>query len=504
MTRPMALPPRSAVKGTRPMLERVGVVGLVASSVALVAAIVGLSVSYTSMAAIAVVAICAAVVAPRTAFGFSLAWILLIRPGYELVHMNLGGIEISEIDLLPLVATVAALAVRSSGETGLRGPRFGSIALILAYPAWLLLRFLILPTVSPIQVSPVVDYRNISMFSVIIPLLLFIQKLGFDSLFRLLMRVAYLACFIAIGAWALLMLGVLKPANTAFVYFHTASDVRPGGELLVVVLAVTLLVGNAPLIARSRALSFAVVAAEFLVSQTLSMVVAVVAGVIFHAVFHRDGRTTKRVLSAIIVVGVFAGLAVGGVAAGSRFDLGERLGESSAQYRATEFSKLIAVVESSPLTLVAGAGAGSAIAVPNVYTSAIDVKRDTHNSYGNVTLKGGLVALILFVMPVIWSMFRLRGSARTGASALSASLSAILVLTITVPFVWTAPGLTALVALLLGSLSAVGPLERLRLETGQRVSEPERRPGERLEPSEGPSKGAHRVGHTSVGLGRSL
>ncbi|WP_146243099.1 hypothetical protein [Curtobacterium sp. MCPF17_031] len=423
-----------------------------AVAIVAVVGIAGVTVTSTPLIAVAVVALAVAMFLPKPTFAVSLFWIFLVRPGYELLHMTIGGVAVTEIDLLPVLALAAVLAMPRNAKVSGKRVTVGTVALILAMPAWLTLRFIVVPPSGLLHVSPVVDYRNITMFCVVVPIWIYINKLGFAALFRLLMACAYLACGIAILAWVLLMSHLVAPANTTLVYFHAINDVRPGGELLVLVLAVALLVKRAPLLLGNRLLSMVVVAAEFAVSQTLSMVIAAVVGFVFFTVLFRGARSTGRVLAALVVLVLFGGVAVGGVAAGSRFDLGERLGESSAQYRATEFSQLTAAVTQSPANLVLGEGPGSALAVKNVYSGVVEIKRDTHNTYGNITLKGGLIALVLFLLPFGIGLRRLLKTKNEDDLRLAASLIAVAVLTITVPFVWTAAGLSALVALLFGAL----------------------------------------------------
>lgn len=429
---------------------------LVAVAIVAVVALAGVTVTSSPFIAVAVVALAVAMFFPKPTFAVSLSWIFLVRPGFELLHMTIGGVVVTEIDLLPVLALAAVLAMPGNGKVSGGRVAVGTVALVLAMPAWLTLRFLVIPPSGPLHVSPVVDYRNITMFCVVVPIWIYINKRGFAALFRLLMACAYLACGIAILAWVLLMSHLVEPANTTLVYFHAINDVRPGGEVLVLVLAVALLVKRAPLLLGNRLLSIVVVAAEFAVSQTLSMVIAAVAGFMFFTVLFRGPKSTGRVLAALVVLVLFGGVAVGGVAAGSRFDLGERLGESSAQYRATEFSQLTAAVTKSPATLLLGAGPGSALAVKNVYSGVVEIKRDTHNTYGNITLKGGLIALALFLLPPGIGLRRLLKTKNEDDLRLAASLIAVAVLTVTVPFVWTAAGLSALVALLFGALQPPG------------------------------------------------
>lgn len=449
---------------------------VVLAAVVVVVAVAGITVTSSPVVAVGIVALTGAILAPKPVFALSLFWVFLVRPGYEMLDVKVGGVAVTEVDLLPVLALVAVLAMSRDADSSDSRVRLSTVALVLALPAWLIVRFLVVPPSGFLHVSPVVDYRNITMFSVVAPLWLYVNKRGFAALFRLLMACAYLSCGIAIVAWGLLMTHVVAPANTTFVYFHAVNDVRPGAELLVLVLAVALLVNKAPLLLGNRLISFGIVAAEFAVSQTLSMVIAAVVGLVFFTVLFRGRRSAGRVLAVLVILGLFGGVAVGGVAAGSRFDLGERLGESSAEYRASEFTQLTAAVTQSPATLVLGAGPGSALAVKNVYSGVVEIKRDTHNTYGNITLKGGLIALALFLLPIAVGLRRLIKTRDESDLALAASLVAVAVLTVTVPFVWTAAGLSALVALLFGALQ---PARSLTLR-GTTPAAPESRTPHRL------------------------
>jgi hypothetical protein len=404
--------------------------------------------------ALAVAGAVLALVLPTPTLVISVLWVLLCRPGSEMFQTSIGSLTVTEIDILPLLATLAAFRVPSAD--GAR-PRVQSSSwmLILAWPTWYVIRAA-LPSagIAAHSGSIPVDLRNVSMYLVLIPLAIYMQRRGGRAGLKLVAYGAYIACAIALAAWLLLALGLVSPSRTTFVNFLSLSDVRPGGELLIAVTAVLLLLGQAPLAFGSRALSGFLLIAEVLVSQTLSLAIAIAAGFMVASLLRwRTFKFGQKLLS-IAAVLLFLTVAVGGTSADSRFNLTTRLGEDSAQYRIGELEVVYGELSTSILASTIGAGPGSIIAVGNPYTHQTDLKRDTHNVYANIALKTGLVGVALFLWPMLVFLRHLVVAKEARSRALAGSLVAVLVLSISVPFVWTAGGFSGLMILYLAALTS--------------------------------------------------
>jgi hypothetical protein len=399
------------------------------------------------------IVVCFAFIAPRLTFAVSILWIILCRPGVELVQMSIGSYHFTEVDLLPILALVAALMIPKAENLPGYQIDFGAWFLLLCWPLWFATRFA-LPTIGNVAVtSAAVDARNGTMYVVLIPIAAYVIRRGPESAVRLLAYGGYLACMIAIVAWVLLMTRTLKPALTAFVYFYAWNDVRPGGEILVVMLAVLFLLGRAPLLLGSRVLSFILIGGELLVSQTLSMVVAIVLGVVAATIFQwRKISFSRKALASLIAVLFFA-IAIGGIAPGSRFDLSARYDEASAEYRATEFDEVRTALMSSPLSIAVGNGPGASLPVLDVYTHQYQLKRDTHDTFANIALKSGIFGLFLYLLPLGYAIMRLLQAGGRDERTLAAVVVSIILLSVTVPFTWTASGLTALMLLVVASVT---------------------------------------------------
>lgn len=396
--------------------------------------------------AVGVIALIIAIVLPRLTFTVAIFWVILCRPGYEAFQFSINGIHLTEVDFLPLIAAVAALSLRTttSKDTPLS---LGTWIVLLAWPAWYVVRFA-LPQLGSVQFgSPFVDARNATMYVALLPLAIFILRRGWQAGLRLICYGGYIACGIAVVAWVLLVSGVLAPTTTTFVYFLSINDVRPGGEILVVVLAVLLAFGKAPLAFGSRALSIVLVVCELLVSQTLSMFIAIVLGIGFAALSQWHSLSFGKRFIAVAMTACFAVVAVGGIAADSRFDLASRISQDSAQYRANEFGQVVGVLSNDLMVTAIGTGPGSVLPVVDLYNGLTDVKRDTHDSFANIAFKSGVIGLILYLMPIALAVIRLLRTRRPVGRTLSAAFVAVCVLSVTVPFIWTASGLTALMLL---------------------------------------------------------
>jgi len=397
--------------------------------------------------AFGIVAVALAVALPTPTFLISVLWILLCRPGSELLVTSIGSLTLTEIDLLPLLATIAAVRIPTAPGVRQKTSTLSWLAL-LAWPIWYLLRTLLPHASSSAYFGSVaVDLRSVSMYLVFIPIGLYVHRRGAVAGIKLVCYGAYVACAIAIAAWLLLTLGFVDPARTTFVNFLSISDVRPGGELLIAVTAVMLLLGQAPLAFGSRVLSVLLLIAEVLVSQTLSLALAIAAGFVVASLLRWGSFKLSHKLLAILAVLAFAGIAFGGLSGDSRFNLASRIGEDSAQYRVTELEVVARELSANGLSSAIGVGPGSVIAVNNPYTHAVDLKRDTHSLYSNIVLKTGLTGLALFLVPMVLSLRQLIAAKTLLSRAIAGSLVAVLVLSLTVPFVWTAGGFSGLAIL---------------------------------------------------------
>lgn len=424
---------------------------LIASALAASGAVMAaLGSGLNQVAIIAVsVALIGVLIAPEATFAAAILWIILCRTSVEVFPFEIGGFHLTEVDLLPALAMLAAVRSPSSAERFRLAPI--SWFFLAIWPIWYALRFL-LPTIGADVGSAAVDARNFSMYLVAFPITIYISKRGPSAGVRLLAYGGYLACGIALGAWLLLMAGYLKPALTSFVYFYAVNDVRPGGEVLVVILAVMFALGKAPLVFGSRWLSLSLILGELLVSQTLSMVVAIVTGVAAGTLLRWRTLGGGKKVAAALVAAIFVALAVGGVAQGSRFDLQARIDEASAEYRGLEFDQVTSAITASPLSIAIGNGPGSVISVPNVYTHEVDVKRDTHDVFANIAFKSGLIGLVLYLALFGHAILSLMRSRSTMRKTMPAAFIALIVLSVTVPFLWTASGASALILLYVTSM----------------------------------------------------
>ena len=217
---------------------------------------------------------------------------------------------------------------------------------------------------------------------------------------------------------------------------------------MVVILAVLVFLRKAPLALGSRVLSWGLIFGEVLVSQTLSIAIAIAVGVAVGNLLNWRALTftSKSIaVSAALAIGL---VTLGGAATGTRFDLSDRISSASAQYRLDEAVIVQSVLEGGPVVSLIGTGPGSLITVTNLYSHLDEVKRDTHNVYNNVALKTGIVGLVLFILPAFLALRRLAKSQAPTGRALAGALSAVCFVSITVPFLWTAAGVAALLLLL--------------------------------------------------------
>ncbi|MDV8146988.1 hypothetical protein [Arthrobacter sp. B10-11] len=325
---------------------------------------------------------------------------------------------------------------------------------LLAWPIWLLLRTFIPQAGNLTFGSPLIDLRILSAYVLLIPIWMIASRRGSTTLIRLICYSAYAACLIAVVAWSMARLSLLGPGSYPLVNIAAgaAQDVRPGGEILMPVLAVLLVFNRAPLFLRSRWLSFALLLGEILVSQTLSIVIASVAGILLVLLsnWHYISLAKRVIIIALLLGSGFVALSGGGsqngnADVGSRFNLTERIGQNSAQYRVAEAETMAIIYEDEPLVLAVGTGPGSFVS----FTDGLvhEVKDLTHNVYNNLILKTGIVGLVLFTGGFVFTFCRNWAQPNILTRVLFGSLGAIGVLSMTVPFVSTVSGLTALLCL---------------------------------------------------------
>lgn len=394
--------------------------------------------------ALGLIAVVIAVVLPTTVASLSLAWVLVCRPSQELLHFSVAGVNLTEVDLLIVLATISSFAIPRR-EVGPAPRRLWHLALgLLAWPAWLTIR-LALPTLAPVlSGSSAVDIRLITAYLAFVPILVLIVRRGGRFGLRLLAYASYISCAIAIAGWLALASHLTRPFQSAVVNVLELTTVRPGGELLVVLVGVLAFAGHAPTLFGTRWIPAVLILGELAVSQTLSMVIAIAAGsVLAWATTWRLrslGSKTLIVICALLV----AAIPLSGALSDSRFNLDRRLGEDSAGYREAELTAIEDVLESAPERMFLGEGPGSLIAVPNPYTGLTDVKRDSHNVYAAVALKGGIVGVVLYALPYLALMVALLRSRRAFGRASGAALGAALIVGITVPFAWTMAGTVGL------------------------------------------------------------
>lgn len=400
---------------------------------------------------IGLLAVVTVLVFPTAGVCVSLAWVLLVRPDAPVLQTTLLGLHMTEVDGAILLAAIASLRIAQRDHA--RAHKKERILILLMWPAWYLMRSLLPPSGAVVFSSPLVDLHLLSAFILIIPLLVVKRRIDSHFLVKLLTYCAYLACAIAIVSWALYSLGTLSASVYPVVNVAAGRSLvaRPGGEVLIPILAVLLALGKAPLIGKTRLLPVALLSGEILVSQTLSIALACVVGVGVAMLFNwRHTTIAVRALALISVVAISA-IATGAIGVNTRFDLSQRIGEDSAQYRVTEMATVSRVIYNDVPVVLLGTGPGSLVTFE--YSSVGTVKRDTHNVYMNIFLKTGAVGLAGFLFTFAWVFWKFAVAGSTLSRALLGGVLGIGFLSITVPFVWTVPGMTALLALAVIGLS---------------------------------------------------
>lgn len=432
--------------------------GPVAISVGLGAIALLLGAATARQGAVALIAfgVAVACVFPEACILCAIAWIALCRPGQELVRTRVAGNVVTEIDILVVLALVAAVAWVVREKPTFPWPRTALLAFV--WPAFFVVRAL-LPVLGPhTLLGPVaVDLRLVEAYVLVTPAIVIARRRGLRRLVQLLVVVGLLASLVAIAAWLGERAGALAPHEWSVVNISAsaARDVRPGGELVVCIAAVLLLLGPFVQSAVPRALALALIVGELAVSKTLSMVLAV--GVGSAAVLALGWRTLRPALRAgmVGVALVVLVLGLGVVDPGGRYDVRGRVDETSGQYRAAELDVVSATLGSAPLTAVMGAGVGTEFTFGDQYVH--EVKRDTHSTYLNVAAKTGLAGLVLFILPFVVVGFGALRRGGAGGRAMTAALVAVAILSLSVPFSWTVPGLTAALVLLVAASAASMP-----------------------------------------------
>ncbi|WP_427129490.1 O-antigen ligase family protein [Pseudarthrobacter sp. S9] len=440
-------------QGARPVLvNRIWVIALAATIITIcVAAYSGLLmfVSVTSLGLLL------AFLFPMPATVASVAWVLLVRPNTRLIQGTFAGFNVTEIDALVLLALIACSRIsRKQGILQVHS-RLSDWWPILAWPSWMLARS-IMPSVGDVGFgSPLVDLRILSAFLLIVPLWTIASRRGGPALLGIICYSAYAACGIAIIAWALAQMHVVPRGSypLANLALGAAQDVRPGGEVLIPILAVLLVFRQAPLLFNSRIASLGIVFGEILVSQTLSIAIASAVGICL-ALFTNWRQTSlasRMLICVILFGGGFMALSGTGTSTGadadisSRFNLAERIGQTSAQYRVTEAETVARIYEDEPLVFMIGTGPGSLVTFNE--GALHEIKDLTHNVYNNVILKTGVLGLLMFAGGFLVLMSRLLRRSDALQRSLAGSLVAIAVLSLTVPFASTVSGLAGLLAL---------------------------------------------------------
>ncbi|WP_082099718.1 O-antigen ligase family protein [Demequina maris] len=418
-----------------------------AAVMAVLVAVVYASVS-TPLYAVLVVGLLIAFVAPTATMVTALAWVVLCRQGEALVHASVGGVAVSEIDGLLLLSVVAAIASqRGSNRVTARVPASFVVA-IVSFPLLLLVRAA-LPTISSYQGSALVDIRHVVPYLALIPAAALVSRFGRERAVSALAALGYVPVGVAIIGSIGYRLGLIAPGESALMLVDTAGAVRPGGELLVVILAARVATGGGPLLARSRVLTAALIVLELLLSQTLSIALAVGGGALVAVLVAGKSRgSLGRVFGGFAALAFLGLLVTGAFGAESRFNLATRLSEDSAGYRFAELAAISDAVLGDPLLVALGAGPGSEYAFTNPYSGLIEVKGDAHNVYAAVILKVGVVGLVAYLWPYLSTLRRLRNREDEDVTAAVSSIVAVLAVGLTVPFAWSTQGWVVVVVLL--------------------------------------------------------
>lgn len=414
------------------------------------AIIIGVSTAKFPLVGALVISLLAALLAPAAVILASVSWAILCRPGFELVHLSVAGFSVTEMDALVLVSLLAGARLHARGPSA-RIPLYYWAA-FLAWPGWFVVRAA-LPQQGMVSfASPFVDLHMLLFYLFVFPVYELVRVRGFTWAVNWLAYLAYIACTISILGWIAGGIGALEMGESALLNLSPGPLVsRPGGEVLLPILAVLLVFGKAPLALRSRFLSGALLTGEILASQTLSIVLAALCGVV--AVILVDWRSTKTGTRLLLVLMLPAALLLlsGALGGDSRFNLGQRSGENSAQYRVTEVDTVAQIIARQPTVLIVGTGPGSIVEFAGA--AIHEVKRDTHSVFLTTTLKTGLIGTLLFALPMVVAARASFGMRKRGYSHLFGAFVSIAAVSISVPFLWTTSGVVAAMFLFLATVS---------------------------------------------------
>lgn len=385
------------------------------------------------------------ITAPVAVVTASVAWIILVRPGAELLHLQLGPIQITEVELLATSSVIFSVVILLSDKQAPWKLDKTSIYLLLLWPTIAVIRACF-PTAgdTAFSSSAIVDLRLVGAYAIVIPIYALLRTQGVRFLINLILAIALIASLISVVAWALRASGLLANGEFAFVHVSgsSAADIRPGGEITVVFAALILITMWSSLGSRLRLALALAIPVEMLLSQTISMLIAIGAGLAFSGIIvHRNGNALLRILS-VAGVAVILLLGSGVLGAGSRFDFTTRVDDSSSAYRLDELDQFLPAVTETPATLLLGTGVGTSFVLYSGVSST-EVKRDSHSVPLAVALKTGILGLALFLLP--WILIVARGIAarrryEVGAATCTVGL---LVVSLTVPWWWTFDGMVA-------------------------------------------------------------
>lgn len=451
---------RLLASGSRPSLRDVAVVGLGAGAALVVGGLATKSPAVALLAATVVLT----VALPWPVLWGGIGWVMLCRPGVELVHVAIGGFAVSEIDVLVGLSVLAgaSIAVREPATRMVRVPWVA----LLAWPIWFIARALLPDLGAVVAGSPYVDLRLLEAYLLMVPLGVVLRRRPASHLVGLLVGVATAAGVVAIVASVMARAGLLGVGERSVVLISgsAAGDVRPGGELTVAIVGAMAVLGAGWLRSTRRLALICVLAVELYLSKTLSLVLAITSGVL--ATVATSWRTL-RVSARFALVGLSVAaitLLSGAVNLGGRYDVAERVTETSGSYRLAEARTVTNILIQSPLAVAIGTGVGTQFVFADEVIN--EVKRDTHSVYVSVAAKTGLVGLALMLLPFVSSAIAaLRRGGNLGRSVFGGFIS-VAVISISVPFAWTIPGLAAVLVLFCIARAACHESE---LEIGEEV-----------------------------------
>lgn len=379
---------------------------------------------------------------PQAVITVSLAWVAVVRPSQEIVHVLIGGSTVTDTDVALALSVVSGL--RILGRSGRLPLTAGALVVFAAWPGFYLVRALLPRLGDTAFVSPLVDLHIVSAYLLIIPVVALVTLHGTLWMLRRIVDLACIVSLIAVAGFLLNSMGALPLGETTFIYTSlNPLVVRPGGEA-VIGSALAIVVADNERSFRFRIFAFTVLVCEVILSQTLTIVLGAAIGAAVWVLLNWRAAPRLGRIAVVAAVLIVALLASGIVGAGSRFNLDQRAGEDSAQYRVEETQTVLDIVQAEPALLVSGTGPGSII---TFFGQSIDTtKRDTHNFYLTVLLKTGVLGLLLFVTPLATALLRV-ARRRTRDRPAAGGYVSYLVVSLTVPFIGTTGGFLVLVAL---------------------------------------------------------